>query len=710
MSRWYELHIKNEILFWFLIVSIFPILTLFGINYTLQQNQFKSQAQTNLKLVLDEKISKIETQIDSFKKELNLLSGMPSVVENFKACNKSFQTHRHVIADKKLDRLLKDILNKNRLHDIFFINLDGDIIYTLAKESDLGTNLLSGPYKESNLATMYKNTTMFLEARMSEFEFYLPSNKHAAFMAHPIYSSEDKIIGVIAVQFNQKMIFDIFSDHSGLGKSGELFASYKNNQNKIISVTPLRHFKDSVKNEYEFGNKEYLPTVKAAVGLHGSGETLDYRGVEVVAAWDYIPVLNWGVVAKMDKDEILKPIYDMEFYSIIVMFFVLLAIVVAIVMATKHIVTPIDNLTQKVRRFSNGSFDKAKFCELDSVSDNEIGTLARNFNEMAANLMNSQDTIKKYARELEEKVKLRTKELETTKDELVDSNLTMKRYLDIVDKYVIISSTDLKGKITSVSSAFCEITGYTKEELLGKHHNIIRHPSMPSELYKQMWKTIKNDQVWSGEIQNLKKDGSFYWVYSTISPVFDHDSNKIGYTSIRQDISDKKQIELISITDGLTNIYNRRHFNELFPKIINSAKRKNEFVAFLIMDIDHFKQYNDTYGHQMGDEVLIKVAAAIKKSLQRADDYCFRLGGEEFGVIFKADSKEHAEQFANTIRENIENLHIEHSGNSAGSYVTASMGLICKNANDINNADEVYKQGDDLLYRSKESGRNRVSV
>jgi diguanylate cyclase (GGDEF)-like protein len=171
-----------------------------------------------------------------------------------------------------------------------------------------------------------------------------------------------------------------------------------------------------------------------------------------------------------------------------------------------------------------------------------------------------------------------------------------------------------------------------------------------------------------------------------------------------------KELERISTTDALTNIYNRRYFNELFPKFINSAKRKNELISFIIIDVDHFKQYNDTYGHQMGDDALVKIARAIQDSLHRADDYCFRLGGEEFGAIFKVDSKEHSTQLANKIRENIESLKIEHSKNSSSLYITASMGLICKPADDIQNVDEFYKQGDDLLYRAKESGRNRVCV
>ncbi len=283
-------------------------------------------------------------------------------------------------------------------------------------------------------------------------------------------------------------------------------------------------------------------------------------------------------------------------------------------------------------------------------------------------------------------------------------------YVQLIDQNIITSSTDLDGVITNVSKAFCDISGYTKEELIGRKHNIIRHPDLPKSFYEDMWNTILEDKTWTGEIQNLAKDRSTYWVKASISPVYNDEHKKIGYTAIRQNITDKKIIEEISITDGLTGIYNRRHFNDLFPKIINSAKRENTLVSFLIMDIDHFKQYNDTYGHQMGDEVLIRVAGAIKGSLHRADDHCFRLGGEEFGVIFKADSKEKAYEFAELIRENIENLQIEHAGNSASSWVTASMGLISKNADGITGADELYKKGDELLYKAKSSGRNCVKV
>jgi len=300
--------------------------------------------------------------------------------------------------------------------------------------------------------------------------------------------------------------------------------------------------------------------------------------------------------------------------------------------------------------------------------------------------------------------------LNQMREKLLQEKHDVERYTRIIDQDVIVAKSDLDGNITYVSQAFCRISGYTKEELLGKNLNILRHPDIPKTLYEDMWNIIKAGKVWSGEIENRSKDQSSYWIQATVFPWFDSQNNKIGYMSVSHDITNKKHIEKISITDGLTHIYNRRHFDTMFPKVINSSKRNNDLVSFLLMDIDHFKQYNDTYGHQMGDEVLIKVAACIRDSFLRADDYCFRLGGEEFGVLFKSDTKEKALQFANTIRRNIEHLHIKHSGNSASKYVTVSMGLFCEYANEIESTQHIYKLADDLLYISKENGRNQVNA
>ena len=299
-------------------------------------------------------------------------------------------------------------------------------------------------------------------------------------------------------------------------------------------------------------------------------------------------------------------------------------------------------------------------------------------------------------------------ELELTQKKLEDKNYSMKISLDIIDKYVILSSTTLDGTITKVSEAFCEITGYTQEELLGNTHNVIRNKDIHTDIYKELWTTIESGKTWVGEIKNKKKDGSFYWLLSTISPTYDKDGKKIAYTAICQNISSQKSIEELSVTDELTGIYNRRHFNTLFPKMIQSAQRDGSLFCFMVLDIDHFKLYNDNYGHQRGDMVLNKFALALQNSLKRVDDFSFRLGGEEFGIIYKAQTKEKALHFAQNVLENIIALKLKHEHSLVVPYVTASAGLYCKHADEISSAAEVYKDTDVLLYRAKNEGRNRV--
>jgi len=286
--------------------------------------------------------------------------------------------------------------------------------------------------------------------------------------------------------------------------------------------------------------------------------------------------------------------------------------------------------------------------------------------------------------------------------ELNNSILTM-------SKYVIYSKTDLKGVITEASDAFCEISQYSRDELVGKSHNIIRHKDMPKSAFKDMWQTIKSGKTWSGEVKNRKKDGTHYWVVADISPEFDANGNIFSYVAIRHDITDKKKVEEIAITDGLTALYNRRHFDDVFPQQIALCRRKKELLAFVIIDIDHFKQYNDIYGHQGGDTALKLVAQSLHDTLRRHNDYIFRLGGEEFGLIFHAKSTDEVLLTANKVRQNIEKLKIEHTGNSASKFLTTSSGLYIIKHDDTLSTDEIYKKADEALYISKHNGKNQVN-
>lgn len=305
---------------------------------------------------------------------------------------------------------------------------------------------------------------------------------------------------------------------------------------------------------------------------------------------------------------------------------------------------------------------------------------------------------------------------EELKSKVLDTFSNIKKIEDIqsfnkiFDENIITSSTDTKGNIQTVSKAFCKISGYEKEELVGKNHNIVRHPDMPKSLYEELWNTITKGEIWKGEIKNLKKDGSYYWVKAVIEPKFNKNGDITSYFAIREDITDRKRIYELSITDALTLLYNRRYFNDTAHNFVLESVRNNKVFAFVLLDIDNFKKYNDTYGHQDGDDVLIKVANSLKATFKRGDDQVFRLGGEEFGVLISSKTKLNIMDLIEEARANIENLKIKHEKNPPLNVVTASFGalIIFLDSNENIKVENIYKKADEQLYKAKENGRNTI--
>ncbi len=171
-----------------------------------------------------------------------------------------------------------------------------------------------------------------------------------------------------------------------------------------------------------------------------------------------------------------------------------------------------------------------------------------------------------------------------------------------------------------------------------------------------------------------------------------------------------KNLEKIAVTDEMTDLYNRKYFNEQGVLEINRANREGLCFSMLMMDIDFFKRYNDTYGHQAGDEAIKTVAKLIKETFQRASDLSFRVGGEEFAVLVTHNENEDLLLRANGLRESLISEAIAHSKNDAARVLTLSIGLVtCKSGN-IDTLDLLYKKADESLYEAKERGRNQVVV
>jgi len=167
------------------------------------------------------------------------------------------------------------------------------------------------------------------------------------------------------------------------------------------------------------------------------------------------------------------------------------------------------------------------------------------------------------------------------------------------------------------------------------------------------------------------------------------------------------QLKEAALNDSLTGLHNRRYFNDIAKNELRRCAREKRLFAFLMLDIDYFKQYNDTYGHQMGDKALQDVAKSLKMSFQRPGDFVFRLGGEEFGVILSPDTSSDAMVRAQTVNERIKELEIEHTGSKVESVLTVSIGVRVVEVDSDSNIEEIMHSADEALYRAKEEGRNK---
>lgn len=172
-----------------------------------------------------------------------------------------------------------------------------------------------------------------------------------------------------------------------------------------------------------------------------------------------------------------------------------------------------------------------------------------------------------------------------------------------------------------------------------------------------------------------------------------------------------RKLRELSHKDHLTNLYNRRKLHEIYPDKMDVASRENSYFCFFILDVDYFKNYNDTYGHQMGDKALKAIADILKNTLRRSDDHVFRIGGEEFGGIIAGRSKESIEERLRTIQESIRSANIEHKSNKSAPYLTASIGAaVSKPIEVCHTFESKFFHADKALYRCKENGRNSISL
>lgn len=237
--------------------------------------------------------------------------------------------------------------------------------------------------------------------------------------------------------------------------------------------------------------------------------------------------------------------------------------------------------------------------------------------------------------------------IDVTQHELDENIAFLDQYKMVLDESSIVSKTDEKGIITYVNDAFCQISGYTRDELMGKKHNIVRHPDNSPEIFKDLWSTIKLGKIWKKTFKNFSKTGKEYYVKSVIAPIFDNKGNIIEYIAARMDVTDlvvKERIIQRQLTDELTGLKNR---TALFADLTNSSKDP----TLVVLNIDRFSNINDYFGYAAGDDMLKAFANYMDELIEHHQLY--RISVDEFVFIchndFNNELKEHIVEYVNTL-------------------------------------------------------------
>lgn len=293
--------------------------------------------------------------------------------------------------------------------------------------------------------------------------------------------------------------------------------------------------------------------------------------------------------------------------------------------------------------------------------------------------------------------------------ELKNKQFLLEQKNKIIDDYVLMTTSDLHGKIVDISQAYLDFTGYTRDEVIGKNHSIFRNHTMSKNIIKNLWDTLQSDKSWTGELRNNKSTGEEYWISTVIKPLYDINGTKIGYTSIKENITTKKMLEELSTKDKLTLLHNRRYFEYYIKKELNRSKSKEENIALLILEIDYYNEYKNSYGTIKSHKLLIEVSNLLKQHISQKVDIkeVFKTTESEFAIVILNEDNANVENIARELLDLTLSLKIENSKSKTSEFITLSIGLVNLDTKRYNiTSNDLYNLADTNLSKAKKQSGN----
>ena len=537
---------------WFLLFGFLP-LVLFGILNLLQfEKKLVSEEINHISLRADSKLLGIKTYLLEREQDAKLLAMEKITETGFSEIPKIYRQFgpgsiNYNEAVKPYNERFSAYINSNDLtmfYDLLLITPDGEIIYTYKHESDFATNLVYGPYRNSQLGKIFQESKMSLEFGISEYDMYEPSREPAAFIMTPVIRN-GVLLGMLALQLNTARIFHIVTDNNGLGATGETVIAKKIQNGDALIAAPLKNDPDAAFKRTISPEKMPYSLKNALLGQRGNGIVNDYSGTKVVAAWRYLPELQLGMVVKMDASEIFETIYIQRQYFIeILLTFLVMGALLAFYFGRKMVMR-IKNIAGVAKEITSGNLDR----RVDESGFDEISLLSHSFNEMTNKLQSLYHT-------LEHRVEQRTVELtdinehlvnEIREREKIEKNLFENKVLfqttfDLAE--VGIAQMSVDGQWLNVNRKICEILDYSSDELVTLTYHNVTYPEDIDLDKNEIQKIISgNIQHYTIEKRFLRKNQVIIWVSLSIALVCHADGNPDFFITVIEDISERRQKE-----------------------------------------------------------------------------------------------------------------------------------------------------------------------
>ena len=507
-----------------------------------------------------------------------------------------------------------------------------------------------------------------------------------ALMIHVITQQElllhKNISPAMTKKVSENIILNVANAHyqySGFEQTGE-FTLGKHEGENIQFLIKHRHANSKKLKSIPWKSNYAEPMRRALQGKKGIDILYDYRGAVVLAAYQPIEDLGWGIVAKIDLSEVRAPYIEAAEYALGVTIFLALIGSIIFWYFLKPLVQDIEESRRFNRMLINNSSTGLALCSLagkvvdannsflDIVALHKEDLEELNYFDLIADeykafetsqlrFLKQNDSVGPYESLYIDRngqsipVRISGKLLYILKvpyvwlsiDDIKDVKEREAKLLlsDAVfhNTSEVIFITDADKRIVKVNEAFTTVTGYTEEEVLGENPKILKSGKHDELFYEEMFRLINTTGNWHGEIWNKRKNGEVYPSLQSISAIYDNSGKLIRYVSILSDITLQKEYEhqllIHSHHDSLTGLPNRLFFNQILQQTLARSQRPHKVFALFFIDLNQFKEVNDTHGHETGDILLTSVATHLQENI-RSEDFAARLGGDEFVIIFES--------------------------------------------------------------------------